>query len=75
VRQVERRVAHLTTRATARPRVRSDRDVARLEEELSGHLGTTVSILTGAKPGSGKLVIHFSSLDQLDVLLHRLRQK
>jgi hypothetical protein len=49
--------------------------VVRLEEELSGQLGTTVSIQTGAKPGSGKLVIHFSSLDQLDALLNRIRQK
>jgi ParB family chromosome partitioning protein len=75
VRQVEKRVAHLSARATGRTRVRGDRDVARLEEELSGQLGTTVSIRTGAKPGSGKLVIHFSSLDQLDALLNRLRQK
>jgi ParB family chromosome partitioning protein len=75
VRQVERRVAHLSARATVRTRLRGDRDVARLEEELSGQIGTTVSIRTGAKPGSGKLVIHYSSLDQLDVLLNRLRQK
>jgi ParB family chromosome partitioning protein len=75
VRQVEKRVAYLSARGTARARARGDRDVARLEEELSGQLGTTVSIRTGAKPGSGKLVIHFSSLDQLDALLNRLRQK
>ena len=75
VRQVERRVAHLSARATVRMRARGDRDVTRLEEELSGQLGTTVSIRTGAKPGSGKLVIHYSSLDQLDALLNRLRQK
>ncbi len=75
VRQVEKRVAHLSARGTARARVSDDRDVARLEEELSGQLGTTVSIRTGAKPGSGKLVIHYSSLDQLDALLDRLRQK
>jgi len=49
--------------------------VARLEEELSGALGTTVTIRTGAKPGSGKLVIHYSSLDQLTALLDRLRHK
>lgn len=75
VREVEKRVAHLSARGTARARVRGDRDVARLEEELSGQLGTPVSIRTGAKPGSGKLVIHYSSLDQLDALLYRLRQK
>lgn len=75
VRQVEKRVAHLSARGTPRARVSDDRDVARLEEEVSGQLGTTVSIRTGAKPGSGKLVIHYSSLDQLDALLYRLRQK
>jgi len=73
VRQVEKRVAGLTARPAAR--ARSDRDVARLEDELSGQLGTTVSIRTGAKPGSGKLIIHYSSLDQLESLLNRLRQK
>ena len=73
VRQVEKRVAGLTARPA--PRARSDRDVARLEDELSGQLGTTVSIRTGAKPGTGKLVIHYSSLDQLETLLNRLRQK
>ena len=55
--------------------MRGDRDVARLEEELSGQLGTAVSIRTGAKPGSGRLVIHYSSLVELDALLNRLRQK
>jgi ParB family transcriptional regulator, chromosome partitioning protein len=73
VRQVEKRVAGLTARPAAR--ARSDRDVARLEDELSGQLGTTVSIRTSAKPGTGKLVIHYSSLDQLETLLNRLRQK
>ena len=73
VRQVEKRVAGLTARPTAR--ARSDRDVMRLEDELSGQLGTTVSIRTGAKPGTGKLVIHYTSLDQLEALLNRLRQK
>ncbi|HEX9685836.1 MAG TPA: ParB/RepB/Spo0J family partition protein [Burkholderiales bacterium] len=75
VRQVEKRVAALTARPGARPRARNDRDVARLEDELSGQLGTTVSIRTAAKPGSGRLVIHYSSLAQLEVLLNRLRPK
>jgi len=49
-----------------------DRDLERLEEELSGSLGTTVEI-RAAKKGSGKLVVHYSSLDHLDQLLKRLR--
>jgi ParB family chromosome partitioning protein len=75
VRQVEQRVAGMTERPAGRARARMDRDVARLEEDLSGALGTTVAIRAGAKPGSGKLVIHYSSLDQLGALLDRLRSK
>ena len=49
-----------------------DRDLQRLEEELSGSLGTTVEIRS-AKKGSGKLVLHYASLDHLEQLLKRLR--
>jgi ParB family transcriptional regulator, chromosome partitioning protein len=73
VRQVEARVGALGQRPGARPRARVDRDVARLEEELSGKLGTTVSIRTGTKPGSGRLVIHYATLEQFDALLRKLR--
>jgi len=72
VRQVEQRVAGLGKRAPAGARARTDRDVARLEEEWSQRLGTAVNIQTGAKPGSGKLVIHYATLDQLDALLRKL---
>ncbi|HSB49329.1 MAG TPA: ParB/RepB/Spo0J family partition protein [Burkholderiales bacterium] len=75
VRQVESRVAGMAARPAGRPRARIDRDVARLEDELSGALGTTVTIRGSAKPGTGKLVIHYSSLDQLGALLERLRNK
>jgi ParB family chromosome partitioning protein len=71
VRQIEARVAALSKPSTpARGRV--DRDVARLEEQWSQRLGTTVKIQGGPKPGSGKLVVHYSSLDQLDALLRKL---
>jgi ParB family chromosome partitioning protein len=49
-----------------------DRDRERLEEEVSAALGTTVEIRP-AKKGSGKLVLHYSSLDHLEQLLKRLR--
>jgi len=49
-----------------------DRDIARLEEEVSQRLGTTVKIQTGLKPGSGKLVIQYATLDHLDALLRKL---
>jgi ParB family chromosome partitioning protein len=62
----------LRGRPGARRAKRTDRDVARLEEELSGSLGTTVEIRP-SKKGAGKLVLHYSSLDQLDELLKKLR--
>ena len=73
VRQVEALVAGLAKRALSGAHAATDRDVARLEEELSGQLGTTVKIQAGAKPGRGRLVIHYSTLDQLDGLLRKLR--
>jgi len=74
VRQVEQLVAGLGKRAPARARAKTDRDVARLEEEWSQRLGTAVNIQTGKKAGSGKLVIQYASLDQLDAFLRRLGQ-
>ena len=55
-------------------RARADRDVARLEEELSEELGTTVEIRQGRK-GSGTLVIRYISHEHLDSLLIRLERK
>jgi len=53
-----------------KPRAR-DRDTARLEEELSDRLGTTVEIVQSAK-GRGRLVLHYSNLQHLDQLIERL---
>lgn len=50
-----------------------NRDMERLEEELSDTLGAVVS-LTADNKGRGKLVVGFSSLDQLDGILARLRR-
>jgi ParB family chromosome partitioning protein len=70
VREVEQRVAAaLKPPAARRPRV--DRDVARLEEEWSQRLGTTVQIKPRGKRG-GKLVVAYRSLDELDQLFARL---
>jgi ParB family chromosome partitioning protein len=49
-----------------------DRDLVRLEEEVSGRLGTTVEIRP-ARKGKGKIVVHYSSLEHLDQLLKKLR--
>jgi ParB family chromosome partitioning protein len=48
-----------------------DRDLLRLEEELSDRIGATVKISANRK-GAGSLNIRFGSLDQLDGLLARL---
>ena len=51
-----------------------DRDIARLEEETAGKIGTTVEIRTGKK-GTGKLVVHFSSYEHLDELIAKLGRR
>lgn len=72
VREVERRVTGEVRKRAPRARPRIDRDVAKLEEDLSNRLGTTVSIRAGAKEGGGKLVISYRNLDQLEQILDRL---
>jgi ParB family chromosome partitioning protein len=49
-----------------------DRDLLRLQEELSDGLGANVAIRT-TKKGAGRVTIEFGSLDQLDGLIGRLR--
>ena len=71
VRETEALVQGLL-RGPAVPRKRNDRDLARLEEEIAGRLGTTVEIRAGSK-GTGKIVLHYSSLDHLDELIKKLR--
>ena len=70
VRDAER-LARSAQRARAKRATEQDRDVARMEEELSDRLGLAVSIRT-AKSGAGKLVIGFGNLDQLDEVLAKL---
>jgi ParB family chromosome partitioning protein len=59
-------------RGSARRVRKTDRDLARLEEEVSQRLGTTVRIRPGRK-GSGTIVVSYSGLDHLDRLLKKLR--
>ncbi len=49
-----------------------DRDVLRLQEELSDLLGAQVEIRTNQR-GAGKIQIEFGDLDQLDGILQRIR--
>jgi ParB family chromosome partitioning protein len=52
---------------------RVDADVARLEIELAEGLGASVHIQP-ARKGAGRIVIHYSSLDQLEGILARFRR-
>jgi ParB family chromosome partitioning protein len=74
VREAETLVANAgrSRQANGKKRERS-RDVVRLEEELSDALGAVVRLTTGAG-GRGKLIVEFSSLEQLDGIVERLRR-
>jgi ParB family chromosome partitioning protein len=71
-REAEALAARLLRGPAARRRKKTDRDLARLEEEISERLGTSVEIRPGRK-GSGRIVVHYSGLDHLERLLKKLR--
>ena len=73
VRETERLVQHLLSPPKKEAEKAVDRDVLRLQEELSDDLGAAVAIRT-SKKGAGKVTIEFGSLDQLDGLIARLRR-
>lgn len=72
VREAERLAARLAKPRDAKTDVKRDRDVVRLEEELSEKLGAEVKISANRR-GAGRLSITFASLDQLDGLLRRIK--
>ncbi|HEY5898290.1 MAG TPA: ParB/RepB/Spo0J family partition protein [Burkholderiales bacterium] len=72
VREAETLVQGALRGPAQRRKKKTDRDLARLEEELSERLGTTVQIHPTRK-GRGTLVVHYSNLDHLDQLLKRLK--
>jgi ParB family transcriptional regulator, chromosome partitioning protein len=78
VREVERRAQLIaqgkvvTAKPAVQPAKKSDADIQALENELSEHLATRVSIQHG-RGGRGKLVITYTSLDTLDGLLEKIR--
>jgi len=72
VREAEKLVQHeIDPRSRPAP-LPPDRDLLALEEEIADVLGATVKIRANRK-GAGSISLHFSSLDQLDGLLERLR--
>jgi ParB family chromosome partitioning protein len=74
VREAERLVQRQSETATSPAITKkpvADRDTLRIQEDLSEQLGTRVEIKSGKK-GAGKLVIEYSSNDQLSELLNKL---
>ena len=72
VREAERLAARLAKPPEKMAAEKRDRDVLRLEEELSEKLGAEVRINANRK-GAGRISIAFASLDQLDGLLRRIK--
>ena len=70
VREAERLATRMLKPAASAP-VQRDRDVVRLEEELSERLAASVHIRANRK-GSGRLTIEFADLGQLDEILGRI---
>lgn len=50
----------------------NDKDVMRLQEEIAEHIGASVQIQSG-RSGTGTLKIHYTSLDQLEDIIFRLK--
>ncbi|GAC26764.1 probable chromosome-partitioning protein parB [Paraglaciecola mesophila KMM 241] len=70
VRDTENLVRKFLEPASPKEEKKLDPDVLRLQDQLSQNLGAPVQIAHNAK-GKGKVVINFSSLDELDgILLH-----
>lgn len=67
VRETENLIKRLITAPDPKKR-QLDRDLLRLQEDVSSRLGANVTIKPG-KQGSGNLVIHYVSLEQLDGIL------
>jgi ParB family transcriptional regulator, chromosome partitioning protein len=78
VRETERMVQHAAAApkaGAAKPqRARLDADSRRLQDELSETLGASVS-LKPRKGGRGSLVIDYTSLEQLDGIVARLKRR
>ncbi len=74
VRETEQLAGRVDVTVRKAPRKhRKDRDLQALEDELAETLGAPVTITPG-KRGKGKLLIGYSSLDQLDEFLRKLRR-
>ena len=71
VRETEKLVGRLQNEEGRQPRRRPDRDVARLEEELSERIGTRIEIRPGTK-GKGRIVVRYLNHEHFDDIVTRL---
>lgn len=72
VREAEKLVKQLSAEQAPKPAKVVDRDVLRLQEDLSELFGAEVEINAGSK-GKGQVRIHYANLDQLDGLIQRFK--
>lgn len=72
VRDAERLVQQIVNPPKKQAAATIDRDLLRLQEELSDAIGSSVAIRSNKK-GAGKITIEFNDLDQLEGILGRLR--
>lgn len=72
VRAVEQMAQGAVQEKPAAGKSRKDPDVARLEQSLADQLGARVEIQY-SRDGKGKVVIHYSSLEQLEGILNQIR--
>ena len=72
VREAERLVQQMLNPPKKGAQQPVDRDILRLQEELSDVIGAAVAIRSNKK-GAGKITIEFGDLNQLDGILGRLR--
>jgi ParB family chromosome partitioning protein len=72
VREAERLVQQILNPPKTPATQPVDRDLLRLQEEISDSVGAAVAIRSNKK-GTGKITIEFNTLDQLDGILGRLR--
>ena len=70
VRETEKLVYRIENSESKQPPKR-DRDLLRLQESVSAKLGAKVTIKPGKK-GAGSVLIHYTSLEQLDGILAKL---
>ena len=72
VRQIERMVSGATSKPKRRKKIEKGPHVREVEGRLRESLGTKVTVEEGVKAGSGRIIIEFYTLDDVDRILAKL---